>query len=243
MARVAILIDGGFLLKRIPIVRRDIDARNPSDVAKAINQLAKSHLMNVNKSYGFGDCFRLLYRTFYYDAKPYKEKGQTAVDNKPIDYAKTTQAQFRNELFGILRSTPNLALRLGEVRKHSSQSWILKPEPQRRLLSGQLAKEDLADDDFIPALRQKGVDMRIGIDIASITLKRQADTIVLVSGDADFVPAAKLARREGVRVILDPLWQNVSLDLYEHIDRLRSGFPKPPPSRSKLEPPSPLFDK
>ena len=46
MARVAILIDGGFLLKRIPIVRRDIDARNPSDVAKAINQLAKSHLMN-----------------------------------------------------------------------------------------------------------------------------------------------------------------------------------------------------
>ncbi|MCY3544387.1 MAG: NYN domain-containing protein [Chloroflexi bacterium] len=34
--------------------------------------------------------------------------------------------------------------------------------------------------------------MRIGLDIASITLKRQADTIVLVSGDSDFVPAAKI---------------------------------------------------
>jgi uncharacterized LabA/DUF88 family protein len=48
--------------------------------------------------------------------------------------------------------------------------------------------------------------------------------IILVAGDADFVPAAKLARREGVHFILDPLWQNVSGDLLEHIDGLRSGF-------------------
>lgn len=69
--------------------------------------------------------------------------------------------------------------------------------------------------------------MRIGLDIASITLKRQADVIVLVSGDADFVPAAKLARREGVRFILDPLWQDIPADLFEHIDGLRSGFYRP----------------
>ena len=69
--------------------------------------------------------------------------------------------------------------------------------------------------------------MRIGIDIASITLKRQANIIILVSGDADFVPAARFARREGVQFILDPLWQNISADLFEHIDGLRSGFPRP----------------
>ena len=34
-------------------------------------------------------------------------------------------------------------------------------------------------------------------DVASLTLKKQANTIVLVAGDSDFVPAAKLARREG----------------------------------------------
>lgn len=71
-------------------------------------------------------------------------------------------------------------------------------------------------------LRQKGVDMRIGLDIASIALKKQADTIVLVSGDSDFVPAAKLARREGVEFILDPMWQKISDDLFEHIDGLFS---------------------
>ena len=69
--------------------------------------------------------------------------------------------------------------------------------------------------------------MRIGLDIATITLKKQADTIILVSGDSDFEQAAKLARREGVTFILDPLWQNVSSDLLEHIDRLRSGFYNP----------------
>lgn len=78
-----------------------------------------------------------------------------------------------------------------------------------------------------PGFKQKGVDMRIGVDIASITLKKQASTIVLVSGDSDFVPAAKLARREGMEFILDPLWQSVNNDLFEHIDGLQSGLNRP----------------
>jgi uncharacterized LabA/DUF88 family protein len=76
-------------------------------------------------------------------------------------------------------------------------------------------------------LRQKGVDMRIGIDISSLTLKKLVDTIVLVAGDSDFVPAAKLARREGIEFILDPLWQQVNSDLFEHIDGLQSGLKRP----------------
>ena len=122
-------------------------------------------------------------------------------------------------------------MRLGEVRKDLERSWILKPDAQKNLLEGKIAVRDLNDENFSPALRQKGVDMRIGLDIASITLKRQADIIILVSGDADFVPAAKLARREGVQFILDPLWQNISRDLYEHIDGLRSGFARPSSSK------------
>ena len=63
--------------------------------------------------------------------------------------------------------------------------------------------------------------------MASITLKRQADVLVLVTGDSDFVPAAKLARREGAKVILDSLWLSVRPDLFEHIDQLQAGFPRP----------------
>ena len=118
-------------------------------------------------------------------------------------------------------------MRLGEIRREPSRSWTLNSEPQKHLLNGRLALGDLADDDFSPAIRQKGVDMRIGLDIAALTLKRHVDTIVLVSGDSDFVPAAKLARREGIRFVLDPLWNHIPADLNEHIDGLTSGFRKP----------------
>ena len=40
------------------------------------------------------------------------------------------------------------------------------------------------------------------------------------------MPAAKLAHREGARVILDPLWQHVAPDLFEHIDQVRCPFPQ-----------------
>ena len=124
-------------------------------------------------------------------------------------------------------------MRLGYVRKNSNHSWILNAEKQRQILKGEIEVGELVDEDFLPAFRQKGVDMRIGIDITSITLKRQANIIVLVSGDADFVPAAKLARREGVQFIHDPLWQKVSDELFEHIDLLRSGFYRPENLRKK----------
>ena len=69
--------------------------------------------------------------------------------------------------------------------------------------------------------------MRIGLDIASLTLKRLVSTIVLVSGDSDSIPAARLARREGTTVILDPLRQEVADDLWEHVDQFKFGFDSP----------------
>ena len=227
MANAAILIDGGYLLKRLPAVRPDVDVSDADAVVQSVNQLVRHHLNQLNEVYRLPNAFELLYRTFYYDARPYTGKAHTPVGGRPIDYARTRQAHFRESLFKALHGQPNLAVRLGEVRKDPSRSWLLREGPQKELLKGRITVDDLADDNFKPALRQKGVDMRVGLDIASITLKRQANVIVLVSGDADFVPAAKLARREGVKFILDPLWQDISPDLFEHIDGLRSGFPKP----------------
>ena len=229
MTKVAILIDGGYFLKRLPVVRRFVDTQNAVSVADELKQLVRSHLEQLNEHYEAPHPMRLLYRTFYYDARPYSQKAHTAVDRRPLDYAKSGQAQFRTALFNALYNVPKLAVRLGEVRKDRNRSWTLNAEPQRDLLNGRLQVGDLTDNDFSPALRQKGVDMRIGLDIATITLKRQAEIIILVSGDADFVPAAKLARREGVQFILDALWQDIPDDLSEHIDGLRSGFPRPGP--------------
>jgi uncharacterized LabA/DUF88 family protein len=84
--------------------------------------------------------------------------------------------------------------------------------------------DEISQDDVKYEVRQKGVDMRIGLDIASMAYKRQVDQLILVAGDSDFVPAAKLARREGIDFILDPMWAKIRDDLHEHIDGLRSVF-------------------
>lgn len=227
MTKAAILIDGGYFLKRLPSARPDIDDSNPDDVVKAIGQLVHGHLSQLNEIYQVPNQYQLLYRCFYYDAAPYVERGHTAISKKAIDYSKSDMANFRNKLFAALRARPNFALRLGRVENISGSAWTLKPDSQKRLLNGDINVSDLTDSDFAPNFQQKGVDMRIGIDIVSITLKKQADIIILVSGDSDFAPAARLARREGAKFILDPLWWGVLPDLHEHIDGLRSGFRNP----------------
>ena len=45
--------------------------------------------------------------------------------------------------------------------------------------------------------------------------------MILVAGDSDFVPAAKLARREGIDFILDPMGNHIHSDLNEHIDGIQ----------------------
>ena len=47
--------------------------------------------------------------------------------------------------------------------------------------------------------------------------------IVLIAGDADFVPAAKHARIKGVDFILDPMNQQVPPSLAEHVDGVQSS--------------------
>jgi hypothetical protein len=116
--------------------------------------------------------------------------------------------------------------------------WRLKLEPQKALLAGKIQVADLTDHDFEIETHQKGVDMKIGVDIASLAFKRQVDQIILVAGDGDFVSAAKLARREGIDFVLDPMWAAIPNDLHEHIDGLKSVWPKPKPRNAPINQPT-----
>lgn len=100
--------------------------------------------------------------------------------------------------------------------------FTIKPNTFKELCNNKKQFNNLAEEDFSLMIEQKGVDMKIGVDIASLAYKKLVDRIVLISGDSDFVPAAKLARREGIDFILDPLFNHISSDLSEHIDGLRT---------------------
>jgi len=67
--------------------------------------------------------------------------------------------------------------------------------------------------------------MRIGIDVATLTLKRLVDRIILISGDTDMIPAMKLARREGAQVVLVEIAGPIHKELDEDADLVRRITP------------------
>ena len=224
MNLTAILIDGEFCLYRMQACYKDLDFDNPVEVADKIHKMALSHLYQNKKETQLQT--QDLYRIFFYDCVPYSKDAYHPISKKRIDFSKTKTSQFRTQLHKELVKKRKVVLRLGEIS--SSASWQLYDNSLKQLLKGQKQWTDLEDKDFYYNIKQKGVDMRIGLDIASLALKKQVSQIVLISGDSDFVPAAKLARREGIDFILDPMWsQKIPDYLSEHIDGIQSICPKP----------------
>ncbi|MBU3058359.1 NYN domain-containing protein [Pseudomonas indica] len=224
----AILVDGAFFIKRFRKIE-PANAYNAERAADLVHRWATAHLFPIGRPGGNGQGTgkrRELYRIFFYDCPPLLKKYHNPVSGKAVDFSKSDEAVFREELHRRLRAKRKLALRLGHLS--GDVSWTIKPEKIKQLLKGEIQIADLTETDVKIDTKQKGVDMRIGVDVASLSFKKQVDQIVLIAGDADFVPAAKMARREGIDFILDPMWQNIPDGLMEHIDGLRSTCPKPP---------------
>lgn len=220
--KTAILVDGGFFLRRYRRIYGDTDA---ATAASKMHELCMSHLYDRKTRKRESD----LYRILFYDCPPLDKKAHYPVSRKSIDFRKTDTFKFRTELHTEVKKLRKVALRLGHLR--DGDGWTLKPHATKDLIAKRLTSKDLADEHFSYEVQQKSVDMKIGLDIASLCYKRLVDQIVLFAGDSDFVPAAKLARREGVDVILDSMWQPMSEDLREHIDGLRSTCPQPKPRK------------
>lgn len=230
--RTAFLIDGGFFLTRYQALR---GSQSPQQAARALHWMCLEHLRKEHRRR------HSLYRIFYYDCPPLAKKAHNPITGKSIDFAKTPMAVWRLEFFEELKKLRKVALRLGYLNERSAR-WVLNAQAFKELLSKKRAISDLAEADVKYDVRQKGVDMRIGLDIASLAYKKFVDQIILVAGDSDFVPAAKLARREGLDFILDPMWADIRDDLHEHIDGRCTVFPKPPPrsrSAASSAPPPP----
>ena len=81
----------------------------------------------------------------------------------------------------------------------------------------------LTDADFEPIFEQKGVDMRIGLDIAAYSGNHSVDRIILVSADTDCVPALKYGRKAGLQtVLIDPPKATLAPEMLAHVDFRRT---------------------
>lgn len=222
---VAILVDGGFFLKRYGLIYPKTPAAIPQEVVEQLYTNCLKHLAKED----------YLYRIFYYDCYPFEKKIQNPISKKTVDFSKTPQAKFRLEVFEELKRRRKVALRLGYVKENGY--WLIKPAITKGILKDPSIVPTLVESDIFFEMRQKGIDIKIGCDIASLAYKRLVQKIILISGDADFVPAAKLARREGIDFILDPMWNNIDPQLFEHIDGLTSTCPKPVGFKTSIKTP------
>ena len=214
----AVLVDAGFFLKR---AQRIYGPQSPEATARQLHRMALDHLNDVQ-----GQRIARLYRIFVYDAPPAEWKGHTPIGKKFVNFGTSEFARWRHSFHEHLKVLRKVALRLGHIPT-TQVNWQLTPDALKALIGEKRGWDSITDEDFRLDLRQKGVDMRLGMDIGSLTHKRQVNQIVLISGDSDFVPAAKLARRGGIDFVLDPMWATIRSDLQEHIDGLRNVCPRP----------------
>lgn len=210
--KTAILVDGGFYRRRAQQVFGDISA---ADRAIELVNYCKRHL----NSHGEKD--NDLYRIFYYDCPPAAKRIFHPFLQKQVDLAKTDLYSWMIQFLDELKKKRKFAIRLGKLAEEQAH-YTLRPDIVKKLCNRKLTLADLTESDFCIQIDQKGVDMKIGLDIASLAYKHQVEQIILISGDSDFVSAAKLARREGIDFILDPLGAPIKPDLFEHIDGLRT---------------------
>ena len=222
MERTAILVDGAFFIKRALKIFGPLD---PSQLANRLCRYAYYHLRQRSQGEQIAES-DYLYRIFYYDCPPLTKKLHHPLTQQQIDFSKSDNSKWRMAFHEEMKKRRKVALRLGHI-DDVNVSWSIKYDQTKKLCRGNITIADLQESDFALNAKQKGVDMRIGLDIASMAFKKQVSRIVLIAGDSDFVPAAKLARREGIDFILDPMWAQIKPDLHEHIDALRSTFPKP----------------
>ena len=209
--RTAILVDGGYYRVR----SRDLWGNKiPSVRAQELFNYCMLHITEPQDP-------RELYRIFYYDCPPMTRTIRHPLTGNDMDYSTMAGTKWSNDFYRELSEKPRTAMRMGELAE-TTASFILKDNILSELLSGEKNISSLQESDFRVDVKQKGVDMRVGLDVASLAYEKHVNQIILIAGDSDFLPAIKMARKNGINFILDPMKQKPKHSMIEHVDMIES---------------------
>ena len=199
--QAAILLDGGFVKKRLKLrLKHFPTTQDVGDLTQTI--MGHDRLKGAR-----------LFRVIYYDAPPFEGSSKHPLDATVVDFSTTQAAKQNKSLLDSLEVEPDFAVRRGQV---ANRGWKLGPRALKNLQVG--GPRAITPRDLIPDMEQKGVDLRIGLDIATIALKRVVNILVVVSGDSDLVPAMKQARIEGMKVYVEAMGNQIRRELRAHAD-------------------------
>ena len=202
--QIAFLIDGGFLEKKL---------------FKALsNQFPQPQQILDVCFLAMKDCeFERdqLFRIYYYDCEPYAGTAIHPISGQQIDFSASGVYSRKSSFLRALKLMPRVAFRSGSL---SLDGWNIPPARLKSVISKIQSNQGLSAGDLVPNLRQKKVDIKIGLDIAWLASKRIVEKIVLITSDSDFVPAMKMARKEGVMIYLLHFGHQAKEELKEHCD-------------------------
>ena len=192
MKKAAVFIDGGHLRACARSAGRAFTVDLIVKVARATVQAGEE-----------------LFRIQYFDCEPFAGTVKLPVSGASKTYSGN------DRLLSELAREELVAVRRGVLK---FRGW----ERTRASLQSGTPPGSLTDGDFKAKWEQKGVDLRIGLDIVTMTESRAAELIVLVTGDTDLIPAMKLARGRGLQLAgLDLPNRRIVPELKPHLDLFR----------------------
>lgn len=159
--KVAILVNGGFYLKRAQYFWGN---KCPKKRAEELITYCGRHLKSEH-------CKKDLYRIFYYDCMPSDKTVYHPFLKTNIDLKKTDMYKWGNDFFEELKSKRKVAIRRGELLE-SSIGYTIKFDIVKKLCNKTLSIDDLKEEHFKLDIQQKGVDTRICLDISSLAYKK-----------------------------------------------------------------------
>lgn len=197
-----LMIDGGFLKKKYKTaLHKHLEV---DDVKRIANNILKK--CNLDS---------LSYRIYYYDCPPSAERTTNPISHTTFSFENTSGYQKGVNFINTQKREDFFSVREGVL---SFKGWTLTPKCYDS--NGNCLITTLTDACFKPNLQQKGVDTKIGLDIAWASYEKIAKNIILVTGDSDFTPAMKTARRNGLFVYLYTLNHGVRADILNNADVL-----------------------
>ncbi len=122
------------------------------------------------------------------------------IKNKRIDFLKLSDelAAGTNRIKTLFYNTlPIQGTQQGDILYSKTQRFHSKLNSLKNfeVKLGRLQKKD---GTFV----QKGVDMRLGIDLVQMSMRKQIDMAIVITADSDFEYALEKAREAGVKISL-----------------------------------------
>lgn len=200
LKKVAVFVDWDNLRKTIEDLQRTTEVRT-------FNYNNTAHLAKLFKCFLSDD--EEFYRIYIYTAR------HLSIDEINAHLSSAYKRKFQN----YLTTNPGYDHKITVANTFLQN--IVK-EDFVALRTGKMVVNGLKPTGY-PDLSQKQVDMLLGLDISHIAYMRLAEKVLIFSKDTDMIPAMKVARTNGLTVIIPNFSESdyISEGLVKHSDLIR----------------------